>query len=565
MFLVLLFVSISFIGCNGDINDDSDGEFKFQLPIPGADAKDWVINQYVDLDTSNGMLDYRGNIGTDAKVYNNHKGTDFDVPTFRAMDDDVPINAAAKGIIENLDDTNFDRNMCQNNCGSWNFVTVRHSNGYLSIYGHLKKNSVVVSIGQNVVAGQKLGVVGSSGNSTQPHLHFEVRDELNKVVGPFEKELWHNPPIYDTPLGLMDFTLQKGAINDIKEIMDPVSNITLAQPGDELGFGLSMAGGESGDEISIKVTRPNGSVFDKHVINFNQVYRHSFSIYNFTVDNVPGKWKIDILLNDIQTKSYTFNVSNVSPDYYQQVRHHIPSSEYQFIFDDITAAGYRPVWVDGYDVNGMTYFNAIFDKSSSEAWKAYHNLDSNSYQDVFDERTSEGYSLVHLDCYVNNSIQYAAIFIKGVSTAWVAYHGVSISQHQSLFNDYASQGYRPVVLSFEKYNGTTYVAGLYDKNNVGAWVALAGLNSSEYQQEIDKNKGEGKTLAYLNGYNDDGTVKFSAIWNSTSYNSWVARHNLSISEFQNEYDSYSSSGYLTKIVTGYQNRSSASFGGFWAK
>jgi murein DD-endopeptidase MepM/ murein hydrolase activator NlpD len=52
-------------------------------------------------------------------------------------------------------------------------VEVKHSGGYTSRYAHLSRISV--EVGQNVEAGSKLGEVGSTGRSTGPHLHFEVR------------------------------------------------------------------------------------------------------------------------------------------------------------------------------------------------------------------------------------------------------------------------------------------------------------------------------------------------------------------------------------------------------
>ena len=55
--------------------------------------------------------------------------------------------------------------------GRW--VEVDHGNGYRTRYAHL--NSQSVSVGQSVSKGQKLGTVGSTGGSTGPHLHYELR------------------------------------------------------------------------------------------------------------------------------------------------------------------------------------------------------------------------------------------------------------------------------------------------------------------------------------------------------------------------------------------------------
>ena len=57
--------------------------------------------------------------------------------------------------------------------GYGNLVTITHSEGISSLYGHLSK--VIVEVGDEVMAGEIIGEVGMSGNTTGPHLHFEIR------------------------------------------------------------------------------------------------------------------------------------------------------------------------------------------------------------------------------------------------------------------------------------------------------------------------------------------------------------------------------------------------------
>jgi murein DD-endopeptidase MepM/ murein hydrolase activator NlpD len=61
-------------------------------------------------------------------------------------------------------------------CINWGYgchVMVDHGNGYQTLYGHM--SVISVSAGQAVNQGQQLGIMGSTGNSTGPHLHFEIR------------------------------------------------------------------------------------------------------------------------------------------------------------------------------------------------------------------------------------------------------------------------------------------------------------------------------------------------------------------------------------------------------
>ena len=140
------------------------------------------ISNYVDLNPAypNQLLDW--NCGT--RTYDlgdgyNHAGIDYFLwPfTWRMMDAAViEIVAAAPGTIIHKIDGYNDRS-CQNNySASWNAVYVQHADGTVAWYGHMKTGSLTgKAVGQPVAAGEFLGLVGSSGFSSGPHLHFELR------------------------------------------------------------------------------------------------------------------------------------------------------------------------------------------------------------------------------------------------------------------------------------------------------------------------------------------------------------------------------------------------------
>jgi murein DD-endopeptidase MepM/ murein hydrolase activator NlpD len=57
-----------------------------------------------------------------------------------------------------------------------NYVVIRHAGGEFSHYGHLKQGSVRVKAGDPVTRGQTIGQLGQTGNTTEPHLHFQLTD-----------------------------------------------------------------------------------------------------------------------------------------------------------------------------------------------------------------------------------------------------------------------------------------------------------------------------------------------------------------------------------------------------
>ncbi len=59
-----------------------------------------------------------------------------------------------------------------------NYVAIEHAGGAVSVYAHLKQNSLKVKTGDRVVARQEIGSIGASGSAFFPHLHFELRTNL---------------------------------------------------------------------------------------------------------------------------------------------------------------------------------------------------------------------------------------------------------------------------------------------------------------------------------------------------------------------------------------------------
>ncbi len=82
----------------------------------------------------------------------------------------TPILAAASGEVIVAKTTGY-------NGGYGLYVVIKHANGTQTLYGHLSK--VSVAVGDSVSGGETIGLLGNTGRSTGPHLHFEVRGARN--------------------------------------------------------------------------------------------------------------------------------------------------------------------------------------------------------------------------------------------------------------------------------------------------------------------------------------------------------------------------------------------------
>lgn len=150
--------------------------FYFNRPI-APNQVNWPIPDY----RYGGMMFGSNNI---------HTGIDIPVPR------DTPILAAADGkVVWAGYGLYYGTNDPKDPYGL--AITVRHNFGYKSqrlytVYAHMDK--ILVNDGQEVKTGDVLGLVGTTGQTTGPHLHFEVRIERNSYFATLNPELWLAPP-----------------------------------------------------------------------------------------------------------------------------------------------------------------------------------------------------------------------------------------------------------------------------------------------------------------------------------------------------------------------------------
>jgi murein DD-endopeptidase MepM/ murein hydrolase activator NlpD len=128
--------------------------------------------------------------------YRMHTGVDWAAPI------GTPIVAAGNGSVETAGWEH----------GYGNYIRVKHGNGYKTAYGHMTKFATGVSQGSKVRQGQVIGYVGSTGQSSGPHLHYEVLINNRQV----------NPMGISVPRGkqlagrqLADFKKEKSRIDNL--------------------------------------------------------------------------------------------------------------------------------------------------------------------------------------------------------------------------------------------------------------------------------------------------------------------------------------------------------------
>lgn len=146
------------------------------------------------------------------KWYAGHRGVDILLRNFQVQDSGVAVIAAAPGTVVLTRDGFPDRSTVNGSGGFGNHILIEHQpGGVFAYYGHLRNGSIRVTANAPVNRGDTLGLVGSSGNSNWPHLHFEVSDQ-GAVVDPFlgtcnpvaSPPTWQNQPLWQGEFAVLD-------------------------------------------------------------------------------------------------------------------------------------------------------------------------------------------------------------------------------------------------------------------------------------------------------------------------------------------------------------------------
>lgn len=285
-----------------------------------ADPSYYGISNFVDQNTGTNFEDY--NCGT--RSYNGHKGTDIFTWPFqwKRMDDNsLQIIAAEAGVIINKVDGFADRNCsCANY--DWNAVYIRHADNSVSWYGHMKKNSQTTkAIGQSVAKGEYLGIVGSSGCSTGPHLHFEVYNSSNKLIDPYVAACntlnsvtwWANQKPYREPtLNRLQLGTTPAVYGDCTTYKDVPNESYQYVFGSKLYVTAYFHDQTQGDIANYTIYKPDNTVATTWAHTSPDTYNASWWYWSFTLPtNSPGTWRVVATFKN-QTVEKTFTLGQTT-------------------------------------------------------------------------------------------------------------------------------------------------------------------------------------------------------------------------------------------------------------
>jgi hypothetical protein len=290
--------------------------YTFQ-PTAGTLFGDLFITNYVDLDPNSNILDWDCGDWT----YDGHTAHDIIIRTFGEQAIGVPIFAVQDGTVISTHDGEYDKNRTINNQLP-NYVGIDHGNGRVCYYAHMKKNSVAVSAGEQVVAGQQIGLVGSSGNSTHPHLHFPTLEDGN-IVEPQAgycrpgESLWTNQIDKRIDTYVIDFGISDESLADFNWPNEFPRNVQVT--GTDYFYPWVIMGNiPPNSSWQIKILKPDNTQWGEWSNFFSGHWRFSWSSFWFHFSGITdyGTWRFLFYVNGTEILDAPFEVvSSYSPTF----------------------------------------------------------------------------------------------------------------------------------------------------------------------------------------------------------------------------------------------------------
>jgi len=92
----------------------------------------------------------------------------------------IEVISPGDGVVAQVVDGSFDcvPGKADRGVGVGNMVIINHQNGEYSLLCHFKHDSICVKVGEHLKQGQLLGLCGNTGNTSQPHIHYNLQDNL---------------------------------------------------------------------------------------------------------------------------------------------------------------------------------------------------------------------------------------------------------------------------------------------------------------------------------------------------------------------------------------------------
>lgn len=383
--------------------------------------------------------------------------------------------------------------------GGGNWIKINNGKETLCYY-HMQKGSLTKSLlkkGAVVKKGDVLGLLGNSGNSSEPHGHIHVIEDPD-ADGQGD---WR--PLNLTNLYIID--------RDALSKPDPTA---AWEKVDKKGLPFL--------ENRRCMIWPGGNKPCWYPRGKKEIAKHSMAESNYQEEMEKiwscGYYPVWIDAYDVKGKTYfnaIFRYKNNDDDVV--VRHNMNAKGYQKEYDEwVVKKGHCLLQIDSYNDNGDLKFAAIFIRKSGQpaSQPAYHAQSPEQHQELFEKYTAQGYVPVNVSVVsVDGKRYYTAFYEKRNVGKCTLKSSLTHEEYQQLYDEMSKKKWEQVYINAYHHNNEIFFSAIwYEKSAAGDLAATRKSDSDSYQQKWDQYTGNGLLTRCVTGYGENGKHFFAAHW-----------------------------------------------------
>ena len=195
---------------------------------------------------------------------------------------------------------------------------------------------------------------------------------------------------------------------------------------------------------------------------------------------------------------------------------------------------------------------------------ARHRMTSSQYNSEVSTLAAQGYRPVRVSGYeLNGQDYYAAIWHPTDGVTWQARHGLTSAQYQQQFTALVGQGYRPTSVNGYTVGGVDYYAAVFELRSGPSWVARHRMTNSQYQTEFNQWTSQGYRPISVSGYSINNVDYYTGVWEQSTGPSWGARHGMTSAGYQQQYNNFDAAGFDLVDVSGYDVNGTTRYTALW--
>ena len=245
--------------------------------------------------------------------------------------------------------------------------------------------------------------------------------------------------------------------------------------------------------------------------------------------------------------------------------HGLTADEYQARFTELANQGLRLTDVSGYLSNdGKVRYTGIWERAAGPDWRGRHGIPAAQYQQVFNQLHAEGFRPIRLSGYATpTGVEFAGVWIADGVSDWEAHHGLDALSFAQKVAQLADGHLHLIDLTAYEDGGQARFAGIWQRLPGARPLVDIELDRGQFQLRFADMVAQRKPPTKVVGYSVQGTARYAAIWTDAPSRGYHVRHAIDGDEYQRDFDRFYFEGFRLVQVTGYSTSAGERFTMVW--